>query len=555
PVESDRAAAARRAVFADGLYFKMRPEAAERHSAQKVEELNLARAREEERERELKEGSQWLAKVWAGELVEDPDCHERVVEILRDMALFGSEAREYKWGLKLLEQAGLGADPTKPFPLLVKMGEMSSHENLDIIRAEIPVYFSEEILAEAHRLAEARSWENRQREDLTGLEIITADSGGARDFDDAISLEDLGDRLVLGVHIADVSSVVEPGTALDHEAMMRAISLYMPDRRIPMLPEILSEECLSLKAGETRPAFSLLVQLTESGEVLDYRFVHSLIRVKRQLSYQEVDAAVEQELYLGRLYRLSKTLGARRVSRGAMLLPLPKLNVYLTPEGEIGISLTYWENPGRSMISEFMILANHLAARFLTEKGAACLYRTQDAPSQRIMTGPDDYRELFFCLQQRRYLSRVSWSLEPQPHSGMGLDVYTNLTSPLRRYIDLLIQRQVSSLVSDQPSALTAARMTELMARLDETLRRAAKVQMNRRRYWLLRYMEALPTKTFEALVLERLPYRYRIFLPSLMLDADLAVSKDKDLESGQMITVRAKKIDAREDILKFELV
>ena len=554
PVTGDQVAAVQRAVFSDGLYFKMKPTEAVRHSADKVEEINQLRLREEERERELAEGGAWLNRVWEDKPAEEPDSGPRVIRLLRDTAVHGSEAPEYKLTKQFLERAGLNQYPTAAFRLLVKLGEMGRHENLDLIRENLATDFSPQILAEAENLARRKSWRDQERRDLTYLNVLTADSGGARDFDDAVSLEEKDGRLVLGVHIADVSAVITPDSPLDLEARERVTSIYMPDRRIPMLPEVLSEECLSLKVDEVRPAFSLLAELNEAGEVLSFEFLPSLIKVKRQLSYQEVDAAVHQDLTLSRMYKLSLALKERRVAQGALILPLPKMNVYLTPEGEIGVSLTLWENPGRAMITEFMILTNFLAARQLTDKEAPCYYRTQNEPTERIVPGDTDCSDLFLCLKQRRHLSRVAWGLEPLPHSGMGLEVYTNLTSPLRRYLDLVIQRQIRAINAQGSPRYDLPAMEDMLTQTEVVRRKAFKLQNKRKRYWLLRYLKIQPQNDHEALVLERLPRRWRIFLTDLMMDADLPPPPGRNLEPGQTISVRIKKIDPREDILKFEL-
>lgn len=554
PVSADQVAAMYRVVFSDGLFFKMRPDMAWRHDAEKVEQISLAKSREEEREREIEQGSAWLADVWADAPTEEPPCRDRLVRILRDIALYQDGSADYKYGLKLLNRAGLGSDPGKPFKLLVKLGEMSFHENLPLLREGLLTGFSKTILSEAEELATRCDWRDEQRRDLTGLEVITADSGGARDFDDAVSLEEKDGRLFLGVHIADVSAVIKPDSILDHAGRERATSIYMPDQRLTMLPEILSEECLSLKAGELRPAFSMVVELTENGDIVGYEFFPSLVKVKRQLSYQEVDETIDQDPLLSRLFHLSQMLKENRIKNGAMILPLPKLNVYLTPEGEIGVNLTHWENPGRSMISEFMILNNHVAAKYLLEHDAGCYYRSQTEPSERIVPGGTDCSDLFLCLQQRRYLQRVLWSMSPLPHRGMGLDVYTNLTSPLRRYIDLIIQRQLRSVSAGGQPIYTAEEMSDILTLTETVRRKVMRVQNERRRYWLLRYLEGQGSKEYEALVLEKLPHRWRIFLPELMMDANLPLQSGRVLEPGQTIGIGIKKVDAREDILKFNL-
>jgi exoribonuclease-2 len=467
------------------------------------------------------------------------------------MAIYGTDASEYKRGKQLLDRAGLTGGQTRPFEILVKLGEMGVHENLDLSREGVSVSFSSEALAEADDLAKA-SAPGSGRRDLSHLDLITVDSGGARDFDDAVSLEPIEAGFRLGVHIADVSSVIHPDTVLDLEARYRATSIYMPDRRIPMLPEILSEERLSLKEGEPRPAFSMTADLSPDGEVLDYTFFSSLVRVNRQLSYQEVDAGYQNDLVLSRMFDLSEALKRRRTETGALLLPLPKLNVYLTPDGEIGVNLTDWENPGRSMIGEFMILANYLAARLLTERGAPCYYRHQPSPSQVLIDGQTDRSNLYLCLQQRQFLQRVDWGLKPKAHAGMGLDVYTNLTSPLRRYIDLVIQRQVRSVVDSGEPLYSAEDLSELLTTTEAARRKAFRVQNRRRRYWLMRYFEQMPERTFQALVLNKLPHRWRLFIPEFMLDIDLPDKPPLKLEPGQKIDVRIKKVDAREEIFRF---
>lgn len=554
--EPDHVAAVLRSVFSDGLYFKMRPGSAARNTSEKIEQITQAREKEERKQRELEDGAGWIERIWSGDIYDEPpDCGERIVRLLKDMAVYGQDAAEYKYGLKILEKAGLAAEPLTPFYILVKLGEFDRHENIELRSLNWSIEFDARMLEEAEAVARDFAWKNETRKDLTHLDVITADSGGARDFDDAVSLELKGDRLQLGVHIADVSSVIPVGSGLDDEAFARATSIYMPDMRIPMLPEILSEGCLSLKEGEIRPAFSLLVDLTDEGDVLDFAFTPSLLKVRRQLSYQEVDVLVETDRKLSRMYALSKALKHRRIEAGALIMAIPKLNVYLAPDGEIGVNLTLWENPGRSMISEFMILANQLAARFLNEKHYPCYYRAQKPPAEIVARSDNNCEDLFLCLRQRRYLNRVTWTIKPKPHSGMGLDLYSNLTSPLRRYIDLMIQRQVRAAINGAPPVYAADEMKDRLTVLEATLRKANTLQNKRRRYWLLRYLEAFGRKDYEALVLEKLPNRRRIFLTELMLDAELPAGGADKLESGETILVRIKKVNAREDILKLEQV
>jgi len=555
PAGPDQIAAVLRAVFADGLYFKMRPASALRHTAERIEQIIITRTQEAKREQELNEGGSWLAKIWADETPDDPACRDHVVQILRDMAIRGSDAAEYKWGQKLLEKAGLSKDPFTPFYLLVKMGEMDKDENLDLIRNQIDTSFPETIWVEAETLARQADSNLENRRDLTGLNALTIDSSGSGDFDDAISLEEKNNQLILGVHITDVSAMVKPGTRLDLEACNLGTSIYMPDRRISMLPEILSEEALSLIEGGVRPAFSVLAEIDESGKVGHYEFVPSLIKVKSQLNYQDVDEAVNTDPTLKKLFAISQALQEGRHNNGALIMPLPTLNVYLSFDGQIRVSLVHWDNPGRAMISEFMILANYLAASVLAEANIPGLFRYQDEPSQRILQGDACEYTLYDCLMQRRYLNRVGWSLEPRPHCGMGLAFYTNLTSPLRRFIDLIMQRQVKSVSTGSEPQYNREQLEELLTYVEPAVKKAQVVQFRRKRYWLLRYLEAQSQRNYEAIFFYSPTNRPRLFIKELMLETELAENSIQKLSPGQEVLARVKKVNAREDVLKFEIV
>jgi len=550
----DEVSAVFRAVFDDGLFFKGRLELAVRQSAEQIEQTRLNRERERQQEEELAKGAAWLQRIWADETPDPPPSRDRVVEVLKAMAVFGPDAPDHKWGQKLLERAELGKDPLKPFQLLVKMGEMSRHENLDLIRCQINTVFPQSVLTETEALIKNAAWLEENRRDLTGLPTMTIDSRGSEDFDDAISLTDDDGRLVLGVHITDVAALVRPESFLELEARSRATSIYMTDQRITMLPALIVDEVLSLREGEERPALSLLARLQPDGTVEDFEFCSSLIRVKHRLSYPEVDENVHQDPMLSRLFQLSQAMQKRREAAGALVVPLPTLSVYLQADGQIGVSLIHWNQPGRAMVTEFMVLANCLGARFLAESGAPGLYRYQDEPSQRLIEGPLSEADLFSCLLQRRYFNRVGWGLEPKPHSGLGVGLYTNLTSPLRRYIDLLIQRQIKHLVSGQGPFYSAEEIAQRLMEIEPVLKRAFEVQSRRRRYWLYRYLEAQGSKEYEALLLQKLPHRWRVFITPLMLETDLSVNRDLGLEPGQEVRLRLKKADARQDVLRFEL-
>lgn len=545
-----------RAVYDDDLYFKLKPESAHRNSAEKIEQIQAARILEEKLERELEEGAAWLAKVWDDETPDPPDSKSSIIITLRNMVILGPEASDYKRGKQILEKAGLGTDPDRPFDLLVKLGEIDKNENLLIYRYDIDTDFSEQALNEARSLIKNSDWNHVDRTDLTHLDVITIDSVGSEDFDDAISLEETEDgKTILGVHIADVSALIHPDSLLGEAAMNRATSMYMPDKRIPMLPEILSEEGLSLKQGQERPVLSLLAEITDTGFVRDFKFVPSKIKVKRQLSYKDADSLVKTDLHLKKLYEISKALKTRRQEDGALIMAMPSLSVYLKQDGLIGTSLINWDNPGRFLITEMMVLANYLAAKFLKDAETPCIYRTQAEPSQRVIGSLENNPDIFSCLTQRRYLSRVHWSLQPKPHRGMGLDVYTQISSPLRRFFDLIIQHQVKSAALGRSWTFTHEQLTHYKNMVEPALKNAINVQTSRKRYWLQKYFETLGSRTFEALVVVQMPYKWRLFISEFMLDVEIDKQDHQDLAAGDVVMLKIKKVNARANVLKFDLI
>ena len=340
-------------------------------------------------------------------------------------------------GKALLDKARL-SPAEAPFRLLVRLGVFQEDEDLDLHRLEVPREFSPRPWPwpgswPRPRLADPYA---AQRRDLTGLAIITIDGERTRDFDDALSLEAVAEGWRLGIHIADVSAQVLPRTPLDLEAQARGTSIYLPEHRLPMLPEELSEDTVSLLVHQERRALSFLVTLSPDAELKDWEIVPSLIKVQRRLTYHEVDNLLTQDQQLTTLSHLSRRLKERRLARGGYELKLPEVWVTFTPQGETQVVVEDQETLSRQLVAEAMVLANSLAARFLADHGIAALYRGQPGPREPIRPHAD--KSLLDLWQDRRRLSRVVMDLTPTPHWGLGRPRYTFATSPIRRYLDLV---------------------------------------------------------------------------------------------------------------------
>jgi exoribonuclease-2 len=549
----DQVAATGRRLREDRFLFKQKDNLAIPNPPEVVEQLKERHSRELARLRELEEIAAWLEKVWAGQAAPAGPWKDRVLELLRQMAVWGAEAPDYAQGKACLEKARLNPAEA-PFRLLVRLGVFQEDEDLDLYRLEVPWEFSPEALNMARQLARTSPSDlyAAHRQDLTHLEVMTIDGERTRDFDDALSLEEMPEGWRLGIHIANVSAPILPHTPLDLEAQERGTSIYLPERRLPMLPEELSEDILSLLVHQERLALSFLVTLSPDAEIKDWVIVPSRIQVQRRLTYQEVEDLLPQDRQLAALSHLTRRLKERRLARGGYELKLPEVWVTFTPHGEIQVIVEDQETASRQAVAEAMVLANSLAAQFLADQGAAAIYRGQPEPREPIKSTPD--KSLLELWQDRRRLSRVVMDLSPSPHWGLGLACYTFATSPIRRYLDLVIHRQLLAAVSGHPPVYRPEDLEQILATIEPAMRRAGQLKTRRLRYWLLKHLASRVGQKLEALVLECLPYRHRLILPDILLELFMATPANVKLSPGDTVLVRLDRVIPREDQIKVSL-
>lgn len=361
-------------------------------------------------------------------------------------------------------------------------------DTLSIIHEfNLPGEFASDALEDARKQAEKFDESiGKGRRDLTEQTIITIDPATARDFDDAISLERLDNgHWLLGVHIADVSHFVRPKSALDREARDRSTSVYLPDRVIPMLPEVISNNLASLQPDRIRYAVTAQIEFTEDGLRVGVDVFKAAIKSQRRFTYAEVDdflahrprwkkklkPAVHQ--LLNDMYVLAMTLRARRFKRGALELSMPELEIDLDADGRVAGAHLEENTESHQVIEEFMLAANEGVAEMLAEKGLLFLRRVHAPPDPRRLKALTEFvRELGFetdSLESRfalqkllqrvhddprqravnfavlRSMQRAIYSPEEQGHYALASDCYCHFTSPIRRYPDLAIHRLIDA--------------------------------------------------------------------------------------------------------------
>lgn len=551
PLIGDQEMALFRALAEDRLYFKQKGDLYEARDPEKVEQIILQYEREAQKEREISETGAWLAAVWAGEKTPPPEKARAIIDLLKESALWGPEAPEYEKGKAILQQARISS-PSAPLEILVKLGEWEEDENLFLHRYQISRTFPSRVLEEAEQILSqaAKSLAaHPANRDLTFLHPLTIDSEYTRDIDDALSLERIGGEYQVGIHITDVASFLDGPKEIFQEAMSRGTSIYLPDQRIPMIPPALSESTCSLIVGEKRRALSFLVKVNEEGRIQDYQIVPSIIQVEQRISYESADQRLEEEEEeLLILQQIAQKLFKRRVEAGAFFIPRPERVIRVNRDKEIAIFKRERESPSQKIVAEFMILANCLAASFLKEKGIPAVFRGQPEPREKIP--PIEKFDPLQAYRLRRVMNRVEISPRPLRHAGLGAEAYVTLTSPIRRFYDLLVEQQILGVLRESP-VFNEEQLQEVITKVGPTISRVGLVEELTEQYWIMRYLEKKVGSTTPAVILDRFPNRYLVHLKEYLLEIDMAATPVLDFIPGDEVLVRVEKANARQGILK----
>ena len=377
---------------------------------------------------------------------------------------------------------------------------------------DIRTRFPDKVRDEAKKFegAEVSEKDCEGRMDLRALPIFTIDSAETKDIDDAISLTRTSDGgFELGVHIADVSNYVKPGTELDNEAFSRATSVYYADQVVPMLPKALSNGICSLNENELRLAFSCLMRLDKEGNLTDYRFVKSIIRSRVKGVYSEINALLagtaDAEIkakyadIIDQLPAMKELYGHRarlRKERGCMDIESGEVKLILDEDGHCIDVKKRTSGESEAMIEEFMLLANQCAAHFARVKQIPFVYRVHEEPNAEKLErlhallqacGINDHfakdvptpKELSAILEgvrgtpyeqiintgMLRCMSKALYEEKPKGHYGLVLKDYAHFTSPIRRYPDLAIHRIMTDMLKGTEKETMILRYTDFAER------------------------------------------------------------------------------------------
>lgn len=498
-------------MAADGLYFRhdmggIVVETAEAVAAEKAERKAKAA--------EARAWDEFVGRVGAGHYAESDKTY--LLEVV-----------ELAWGQRMqsrvLNALGHGETPQNAHELLLNLGYWNPDENPYPRRAGLPIRSPEIALP---------ALPEEERRDLTHLTALAIDDEGSTDPDDAISLDEDGR---LWVHVADAASLIIPNSMADLEARSRGANLYLPEGTVGMLPDG-ATPVLGLGLNEVSPALSFGFRLGPGGEIDWVEVVPSWVKVTR-LTYEAVEERLA-EFPFNALYELAMRNRARRLKEGAIEIDLPEVRIRLNEEGRVTIR-PLPPLRSRELVREAMLMTGEAVARFAIENQIPIPFTSQEGPPLEEIGQARTMSEMFALRRQMRPSQQLS---TPAPHAGLGMALYVQTTSPLRRYLDLVVHQQLRAFLKGESLLDEQA----VMARVGEARAVAGSVRWAERQsnqHWTLVYLQENPDWQGEGVLIERRGSRDVILIPELALETELYDPAERPIDSVVKLAVNSVKL------------
>ncbi|MEL4894188.1 ribonuclease catalytic domain-containing protein [Crocosphaera sp. Alani8] len=549
--------AAHRLLSEDKIYFKKKGDNYEPRSLSQVEEIKHQLEVEQQRQQEKEIFLEHIQQGIAGERVEWTQSDRTRLELLEKFVL--QPEQSHRNAQDLLKELGQGTTPDAAFDLLVTLKWWSPNENLFLKRSSYPVNFPQKVLdvASSH-LQNLPADPDRDRLDLTHLKVYTIDDESTEEIDDGLSVEYLDDNKVkLWIHIADPTRLVTPGDELDLEARKRSTTLYLPTGMISMFPMELATGPMSLCQGQICAALSFGVVLDSEGAAESYSIHASIIKPTYRLTYHDVDEMLQlgitAESELAVLADAAKKRHRWRQSQGSITIKMPEAIIKVKSEEQIIIELLE-TSISRQLVAEMMILAGEVAGNYCREHGIPVPFRGQPQPEL-----PSEEELLLLpagpvrACALRRCMPRSEMGTLPSRHSSLGLDNYTQVTSPIRRYTDLLTHFQLKAHLRGDELPFSLDMMQQILYSVTLSAQEASLVERQTNRYWGLEFLRRNADQVWQGLVLRWL--REDEGLGVILLEElglELPHRFERSVSLGDRINVQVSRADPHRDEIRF---
>jgi exoribonuclease II len=540
----------------DKIYFKNKKEDKyEARSRTQVTELQHQATVKDQKGREQQGFIDRVQQQLAGTPVEWEDTDKQRLEVLEKYVL-NPDLPPSKLG-EYLKALNRSQTQQSVFSLLVELGWWSIHENIHLRRAQTPVHFSNQMQTVAHELLTNPpvDLDLAHRRDLTHQKVYTIDDESTQEIDDGLSLEVLPDgRHKLWIHIADPTRLLSPEDRFDLEARKRSVTIYLPTGMIPMFPPELATGPMSLRQGQKCCAISFGVILDPTGAVEEYEITTSTIEPTYRLTYEDVEEMLQLgipgEREIETIAKASKLRTQWRLSQGSININMPESTVKVYGD-EVSIELIE-DNRARKLVAEMMILAGEVAAKYGQDHHLPLPYRGQPQPELPpeeelilIPVGPAR------SCAVRRCMPRSEMSTSPSRHAGLGLNTYSQVTSPIRRYTDLISHFQIKAHLRGDELPFTIERLQEIMLGLGTNIYEANMVERQTNRYWTLEYFNRSTEREWDAIFLRWLREDESLALIMIEdLGIELAMKFPRWADIGERIQVQVVLVDPRQDII-----
>ena len=484
-------------LVADGLYFQGTPDCITARSREEVSQ------KQETRRLRVSEKVAWtafLTRVANRQVTSEDDRYLSDVE-----ALALGEAKESR----VLRELGRNQNPQNAHSLLLDLGHWSNRFN------PYPKRFGVPLVAPAVDLPELSK---EDRVDLTHLAAFAIDNAWTADPDDALSLEG-SNRL--WVHVADVAALVLADSPADVEARNRGASLYLPEMTVPMLPAE-ARDRLALGNHDVSPALSFGLNLDSEGAILGVEIVPSWVKVSR-LSYEQAEAMLHHPPIDG-LLSLAKNNEARRMRQGAVSIELPEVDIRVE-DGKVAFHPLTALN-SQTIVREAMLMAGEAVAGYAFKAGIPFAFTTQEAT--QIPSLPDGLAGMYAL---RRFMKPGQVKSSPARHAGLGLDLYTQVTSPIRRYQDLIVHQQLRAHIGGHDCS-TSEEMLQRLGAAEEMASNMRQVEKLSRLHWTMVCLSETPQWQGEAVIVEMHGSRATAIIPSIGLETHLYCQRSLPLNA-----------------------